>query len=288
MRRTAAGRGPAVWGDQAWSPASPRPRCLRCGGAQEMRSSRRVVRLWLACIQVGMCSRCRTCFFETSTLGLLQDGEPTAAADGTTDSSGDGCSGGQLTSSVLDIINSLYGASKPAAEAASGPAVDGDKSSDLPAGEASAAAALDAVGSVSQAAADGAGCDSVQQHAADDVDVQDSTQQACEEAESAAPEGDDDSPGSDPLADSSAAPPPTTTSNTALLAAIDGGLAERSRLQQELSGYLQQLGSRSDGEGAPLVVLADGGEYALLVERLLREGRAQHYRALDGWEGPHR
>lgn len=73
----------------------------------------------------------------------------------------------------------------------------------------------------------------------------------------------------------------------ALLASMDGLLAERSKLQRELSGYLQQLGSQEDGEGEPLVLLA-GQEYALLVERLLREGRAQQYRALHGWEGPHR
>lgn len=58
------------------------------------------------------------------------------------------------------------------------------------------------------------------------------------------------------------------------------------RLQQELSGYLQQLGSRADEEGEPLVLMTE--DYGLLVERMLREGRALQYRALQGWEGPHR
>jgi hypothetical protein len=72
----------------------------------------------------------------------------------------------------------------------------------------------------------------------------------------------------------------------ALLAAMDGMLAERGRLQQELGGYLQQLSSKADAEGQPLVQMSE--DYNVLVERMLHEGRAQQYRALQGWEGPHR
>lgn len=94
------------------------------------------------------------------------------------------------------------------------------------------------------------------------------------------------------LADSNADAPPadenssSTADGQVLLAAMDGMLAERGRLQLELGGYLQQLSSRADDEGQPLVQMS--GDYNVLVERLLREGRAQQYRALQGWEGPHR
>jgi hypothetical protein len=77
-----------------------------------------------------------------------------------------------------------------------------------------------------------------------------------------------------------------SSADHALLDGIDAMLSERSRLQQELSGYLQQLGSREDKEGEPLVLMTE--DYGLLVERMMREGRALQYRALQGWEGPHR
>jgi len=76
------------------------------------------------------------------------------------------------------------------------------------------------------------------------------------------------------------------TDSQARLAAMDGMQYDSSGLQQELSCYLQELNSKEDEDGSPLVQLT--GDYAVLVERLLREGRAQHYRALQGWEGPHR
>jgi hypothetical protein len=99
------------------------------------------------------------------------------------------------------------------------------------------------------------------------------------------------STGQGSLVDSNADARPTHDSSSsadgqALLAAMDGMLADRGKLQLELGGYLQQLSSKADDEGQPLVQMSE--DYNVLVEQMLREGRAQQYRALQGWEGPHR
>jgi hypothetical protein len=227
---------------------------------------------------------------------------------------GDGtdASGGQLTSSVLNIIDYLYGG-QDAAAASSQAWQQQQQPLSLEDQPLKSMPVTPAATNAAAAAAAAAQEDSEQQTAPDSQVSAD--RQAAEEEEnlltqaataekngselqpdcpyvqeeagvSTDAEADSTLAADEPaLADNSTAKT-SSTEGKAMLAAMDGLLAERSRLQQELSGYLQQLGSREDGEGEPLVMLSE--EYALLVERLLREGRAQQYRALQGWDGPHR
>jgi hypothetical protein len=239
---------------------------------------------------------------------LLQDGNTPASLPDASD--------GQLTSSVLNIIDCLYGGAAAAASSSHAWQQQQQQLSlqDQALREMPVAAASQqppAAGS-EQAAAEAAPSDrpdataeqleqvSSEVHRPDSagrlstnadtsyavVQAPDPEQQQQQEgADTTADEHEPaDAAGDGSIASSDA---DSSADGKALLASMDGLLAERSRLQQELSGYLQQLGSQEDGEGEPLVVLA-GQDYALLVERLLREGRAQQYRALQGWEGPHR
>jgi hypothetical protein len=89
-------------------------------------------------------------------------------------------------------------------------------------------------------------------------------------------------------ADEAAAAVESPEDSAALLAHVDGLLDARSKVQAELGGYLQHLSSQEDGEGQLLQARLDSEAYGVLVERLLAEGRAQSYRALQGWKGLHR
>lgn len=249
-------------------------------------------------IRSDRCGACVPC---------MQAGEALAANLG---DSAD-ASGGQLTSSVLNIIDCLYGGQDAAAASSQAwqqqqqPLSREDQPlKDMPVTSAPAHAAAtenieqqtapDSQGGADsqaeeqqQASEQASDADSegteLQAGCSDEHDAAatashagaDSTQQA-----KRAQEQDSTSAADEPAAEDSSA------EGKAMLAAMDGLLAERGRLQQELSGYLQQLSSREDGEGEPLVMLSE--DYAVLVERLLSEGRAQQYRALQGWDGPHR
>lgn len=244
---------------------------------------------------------------------LLQDGNTPASPS-------DPLSDGQLASSVLNIIDSLYGGTAAAASSShawqqqqqlslqdqplremlvvAAPQHAAASEAEQAAAEAAPPGIPDTAGS--QAAGqlqqvcsnvcrpDSPGSLSTDEEAGGAADVQAADPEQHEQRqqeESADTAADEPSAaGGDSRASSDAT---SSADGKALLASMDGLLAERSKLQQELSGYLQQLGSQEDGEGEPLVLLA-GQAYALLVERLLREGRAQQYRALHGWEGPHR
>lgn len=221
----------------------------------------------------------------------MQAAEATPAAGASTGVAA-GCSGVQLTSSVLDVINGVYG-SQPSPSssrqwpqltlhdrplmASSSPPQPFDKGS-TPAGD--DAAADDAVVG---------GFDSSVNSTAETQTRKEATEQLqlllapCKDAQAAseAAASPQDMDKQDEASDNS-----SSSDGRALLAATDTMLSEHSRVQVELSGYLQQLGSRAGEDGEPLVHLEE--EYAVLVERLLREGRAQGYRALQGWEGPHR
>lgn len=95
--------------------------------------------------------------------------------------------------------------------------------------------------------------------------------------------------------------------STALLAHVDGLLSARAAVTAQLGSYLDSLSAdegrhaapqhsddsgNDDGSnsgstsGPPLVELP--ADFDVLVERLLRAGRAQQYRALQGWPGPRR
>lgn len=234
--------------------------------------------------------------------GSLQEGSPQA---------GDAPSGGQLTSSVLNIIDSLYGGQAAAARQSwqQQLSTKDQPLRDMPVQPVPPPAPADAVQGAAQEA---------EQAASDDTDAEteEAAQGSDENAEAGRPEGPGcsaavsagiaaselpSSPGSTVHADGqpadqqhsqldcAAAEPDATEDSSAdrdLLAGMEEVLAERSKLQQELSGYLTQLGAREDGEGQPLVDMVQ--DYGVLVERLLREGRAQQYRALQGWDGPHR
>lgn len=211
-------------------------------------------------------------------------------------------SGGQLTSSVLNIIDSLYG-SQAASHRQSWQqqlSVQDQPLRDMPVRLPSASAAAEDLPSAGQEAQQGPSASS-----GDREQQQDSAAAGClqegivseQSSSTCAPastqhhhlreQQDDQQEDSQPDGAAQESPADEDSSaDHALLDGMDAMLSERSRLQQELSGYLQQLGSRADEEGEPLVLMNE--DYGLLVERMLREGRALQYRALQGWEGPHR
>lgn len=205
--------------------------------------------------------------------------------------------GGQLTSSVLDIIDSLYGAQPAAAVRLSQTwhqqlSLQDQPLRDMPVAPTAARhsvtdAAVSPAGAAEAAQevnvedeSDGQGPQQLHEGQQDHLQVhQQEEQQDSGVCNQSIPI--DSTADAPELYDSS-----SSAADHALLASMDGMLAERSKLQLELGGYLQQLSSKADDEGQPLVQLSE--DYDVLVERMLREGRAQQYRALQGWEGPHR
>lgn len=234
----------------------------------------------------------------------MQAGKASASLEGSADETG-----GQLTSSVLNIIDSIYGTQQEAVPSSHAwqqqLTLQDQPLRDMPVAPAAQSAAAG-----TEAAPAGSGVEQSAEEADSGVSTgsgytqQASAQQPDEQQEGSAGTSDAEADSSSQRdgedvqqeqqqieeTSSSTADAPSAEESSAgskaMLAAMDGMLAERSKLQQELSGYLQQLSSKEDGEGEPLVLMAE--DYAVLVERMLREGRAQQYRALQGWEGPHR
>jgi hypothetical protein len=188
---------------------------------------------------------------------------------------------------VLDVINSLYSAQAGQTwqqQQQPEPSVQGQDPAPqgVPASAAASRGFCADGGLAGELSKEASGSSSAQ--AAAEVQEQPQPHQDASAAAAAGAHADDAAAASaaDGEGDGDGAAPDTQ----AVLAAVDGMLAGRSRLQVELGGYLQDLSSKADSEGQPLVQMSE--DYAVLVERLLREGRAQQYRALEGWGGPHR
>lgn len=201
--------------------------------------------------------------------------------------------GSQLTASVLDVINGVYGGAPDAPDRPPGAAAATAAGALVGAGSAVSLHEHSAEASSSATAEAGDGDDAGGSSTAAPAEPELSSsslvstqpsEPPCagaplETAESAA------APGGDEAAAVVASP---EEDSVALLARVGGLLDARGKVQAELGGFLQRLSRQDDGEGQLLQARLDSEAYGVLVERLLAEGRAQSYRALQGWKGPHR